>query len=91
MISDSKFDEIRLLKTANMQPFPELIVYLDCFEYVDSESPEYLLLSPDLAPGDMHRLIQLPNDKRTIKELMTVIFEEDSVNKKPVFLNRPIY
>ncbi|MDD2321793.1 MAG: hypothetical protein PHO83_17250 [Geobacteraceae bacterium] len=52
----------------------QIAVFMTGFDSVTHGNDEYILLtSPDSLPGDYHRFYQLPNDTRTLDELMGVM------------------
>jgi hypothetical protein len=52
----------------------QIAVFMTGFDSVTHGNDEYILLtSPDSIPGDYHRFYQLPNDTRTLDELIGVM------------------
>ncbi len=68
----------------------QLAVFMTGFDSVTSGNDEYIILtSPDTVPGDYHRFYQLPNDSRTVAELMGVMESAGKLNSIP-YVNRSI-
>ena len=54
--------------------FPRFAVIMPGFDSVTSGNDEYLLLTPlEHETGDFREYFQLPNDPKTVRELMDVI------------------
>lgn len=68
----------------------QLAVFMTGFDSVTHGNDEYILLtSPSTNPGDYHRFYQLPNDSRTLKELIGVMEVAVEYNEFP-FVSRSI-
>lgn len=68
----------------------QLAVFMTGFDSVTHGNDEYILLtSPSTTPGDYHRFYQLPNDTRTLKELIGVMEVAEEYNEFP-FVSRSL-
>lgn len=68
----------------------QLAVFMTGFDSVTHGNDEYILLtSPHTAPGGYHQFYQLPNDTRTLKELMGVMEVAGEFNEFP-FVSRSL-
>jgi hypothetical protein len=68
----------------------QLAVFMTGFDSVTHGNDEYILLtSPTTVPGDYHRFYQLPNDPRTLKELIGVMEVAEEYNEFP-YVSRSI-
>jgi hypothetical protein len=68
----------------------QLAVFMTGFDSVTHGNDEYILLtSPTTSPGDYHQFYQLPNDTRTLKELMGVMEVAEEYNEFP-FVSRSL-
>jgi hypothetical protein len=73
-----------------MEKQMQLAVFMTGFDSVTHGNDEYILLtSPNTSPGDYHRFYQLPNDTRTLKELMGVMEVAEEFNVFP-YVSRSI-
>lgn len=62
----------------------QLAVFMTGFDSVTPGNDEYILLtSPDTSPGDYHRFYQLPNDRKTVCELMGVMATAEQLSSIP--------
>jgi len=68
----------------------QLAVFMTGFDSVTHGNDEYILLTaPSTTPGDYHRFYQLPNDTRTLKELIGVMEVAEEFNEFP-FVSRSL-
>ena len=73
-----------------MEKQMQLAVFMTGFDSVTHGNDEYILLtSPNTSPGDYHRFYQLPNDSRTLNELIGVMAVAEEYNVFP-YVNRSI-
>ncbi|MGA7828541.1 MAG: hypothetical protein WCA04_12810 [Geobacteraceae bacterium] len=68
----------------------QLAVFMTGFDSVTHGNDEYILLtSPNTLPGDYHRFYQLPNDRKTLKELQGVMELAEEYTEFP-FVSRSL-
>lgn len=73
-----------------MEKQMQLAVFMTGFDSVTHGNDEYILLtSSNTSPGDYHRFYQLPNDTRTLKELIGVMEVAEEYNEFP-FVSRSL-